>query len=884
MSPNKHDSVVATRDVADRVDAVRGLRSQKELAALAGLSEATISRVIRRKTQSVPVSTATALADALGFEITDLLPEAGGGEWPSDGDSAFDNERYWAPRIEHASDLLRRAEKMRRRALRGLFSRTELQWVKPEAGTTQSLLRHMRGLGEALGIIAPESEAPDETLADPHGSSAPGDVKAPILVAASFARLTLGPRGREFPEISRDTFVAFYGVIRELVTPSAPDWSLGGARPSSTPCGTSTFVTSETARLFFFVRKAMQRIARRLRAVEALRKEADDIRGSEATRLIDLAQHRGAEEARIVNAAIQELSRGWNGQLVLPEGLEAGLGFEDLVDHIKRGAVEFAHRTRGQLVLAIRDLSTSWSKGGDRPTDGYEYDVAVRDLLPTTGGRGTRARFAHRYAMHSLKVVARRLKDVRESASLTDLAVVAEEIANEATRLTDPIHAFMEARLNEAYVAFQVSNRRSLAADMALAAVCVGSKKGHWDEPVLREVTQLLLSAMDEDGNLPVGPYVRLEDEAFSRAVEATVVGAVARLAQRTPDTEIRLKIAERLVRFFEHRRVKTDGGYGWTGSLVDRDRPSPLVTATSIASLHRVVRMLESELNRLVGEATDQERAPSSQRQLIDLMSFDLGEESTLGRRASRTLLLNRLAAQLEDSRGDRACACLVVGPRGSGKSTIVRALANTGHAPLFYVTPDMERGSRAKGERLRTALSALTGAVILLDESDWTDVNSGPADGFSGALLHRLPDVIRHARRRRSVVAFVTNSPRRAELVRSTEAFDVVLETHLPDRESRRFRLYNQLERSEYGVLEPGWQDRARQMVNATHDFSIRDLRRLGWCQSEDRQLRPGSVLKYVAHGGDDPLLGFTSTRAPRANVPPTSPPQSLADIGDH
>ena len=119
-----------------------------------------------------------------------------------------------------------------------------------------------------------------------------------------------------------------------------------------------------------------------------------------------------------------------------------------------------------------------------------------------------------------------------------------------------------------------------------------------------------------------------------------------------------------------------------------------------------------------------------------------------------------------------DSLCSLALHGPAGTGKTTLVEALAVTCDVPLVEVTPSdlVKRGEENIEQRARAvfeALSMLTRVVILFDEFDPVlkrrdAANNNPLSVFSfltPGMLPKLKDLHSGAEKRSVAYVLVTN-----------------------------------------------------------------------------------------------------------------------------
>jgi SpoVK/Ycf46/Vps4 family AAA+-type ATPase len=155
-------------------------------------------------------------------------------------------------------------------------------------------------------------------------------------------------------------------------------------------------------------------------------------------------------------------------------------------------------------------------------------------------------------------------------------------------------------------------------------------------------------------------------------------------------------------------------------------------------------------------------------------------GEESEwpkdLGRSESVAVTLQRMRAHVKrvslEPKGDIYCSVAFHGPAGTGKTTLVEALAKSCEVSLVEVTPSdiIVRGEEAIERRARAvfeALTLLTRVVVLFDEFDPVLWRRDPSDStprsvftfLTPGMLPKLKDLRRCAKKRSCAIALSTN-----------------------------------------------------------------------------------------------------------------------------
>jgi hypothetical protein len=217
-----------------------------------------------------------------------------------------------------------------------------------------------------------------------------------------------------------------------------------------------------------------------------------------------------------------------------------------------------------------------------------------------------------------------------------------------------------------------------------------------------------------------------------------------------------------------------------------------------------------ESMLNDKQGTGTPNAGTKKKPRGLLDSEWPD-----HFGREESIAITLQRMRAHVQHNGmkalgEDTLCSLALHGPPGTGKTTLVEALAQSCGVPLVEVTPSdiIIGGEEAIESQARTvfkALSLLTRAVILFDEFDpvlWRreqDPTERSVYTFlTPGMLPKLKDLHKSAKKRSSVFVLSTNLIGGLDEAAVREGrFDRKVGIYPPDPLSRVGRLLNQIDK---------------------------------------------------------------------------------------
>jgi hypothetical protein len=376
---------------------------------------------------------------------------------------------------------------------------------------------------------------------------------------------------------------------------------------------------------------------------------------------------------------------------------------------------------------------------------------------------------------------------------LQQLAIPFSTVSRGIRDLLEPVARYMRGRLYEALFEARSSHLGSGAQDLAFATSTVGSVDGGWTNEIFSEALELMSSHLDQNGHLGSATPFQFSADMVRITVNAHALMAMAHVWEQVAAFPS-ISVVERMVSFFSetarHHRP-SDTATWCVSDTTAAARPSPWLSALSVLSLHRVVRMLDRRINERV-RSHFPSRSNEVPPAIDDLMCTDIGV-SAVQDGPMATEMLERMRAQLLGRRVRKAvgtekmCSLILHGPPGTGKTTLPEALARSARVPLIVVTPSdlltqgLEGIERQTGA-VMSALSTLTEAVILFDEFD--------------SILHKREDAAESARAS-SILDFMTGGmlPRLAQLHRAAIKNSLAY-----------FLATNYLDRIEEAAVRPG------------------------------------------------------------------------------
>lgn len=566
------------------------------------------------------------------------------------------------------------------------------------------------------------------------------DKKIPVLLAARAMQSLIATAEHT---LSKPTLLCYYRIIREIYVADSPDWNAGGARAGAGGEVTA-YVTAECIRAVLMLARSIKKTAEFFRRTGEFYRHIDHL-GAEGIP----EEWRRVESERAALDWYISVAHGAAHlavKVTLADTDPATKSFT--FERIKNYFPKLSEELRNGFAKALVDFNAA--------LDAINYarlEIEEKMTSPEAKSRYIRSESAHKLAEQVIKDALKNAEDAMrlcsenpgELGNMGALADLFEHIAHDVRKLLEPAKRYVGSVLDHELTA--ASQERPLwdARELAFAAGAYGALT-EWrkDERLVRACV-LLVNALSEEGMFPRGrPFHSMPDGRRWTVIQFEVCRTFSELLQHV-DVPVTPALVKQMLFPFEHNMMPDVNGKvrGWhmENPPIPR-RPTLWVSAHAVLALDKVVRMLNRKINAMVLEnfsvkkpeqisfGLDQLYYPDHGRRMYHAP----GDGKRQGEEGEESLepigiTLQRMRAHIVDANlpeggaYTRLFSSVLHGPPGTGKTTLLEALAKSSNAPLVEMSPSdiAVSGQEAIEARARAtfkALSMLTKVVIIFDE----------------------------------------------------------------------------------------------------------------------------------------------------------------------
>jgi hypothetical protein len=703
---------------------------------------------------------------------------------------------------------------------------------------------------------------------------------------------------------SSAALLCYYRIVRELYSADSPDWSTGGIRAGNG--GESTaFMTGEGVRAVSALARTHRQTSIFFRSTYRLYQRQKHLR-----KLSELEKWRDVEIER-VGLAWYTSTASQLGELALNlpiRKVPAGrIDTEYVDDYLKN----LAANLKDSIISAKKNfVSAAWQARAFRKKERLAAKqlneaARVKQRQRRKGDeRYNRSETAHRIAYSVLRQAVVRankaLKICREEQNILDglkqLSDLFKVIDCDIKRILEPARRFLGASLDRELTAASATSQSFWdARELVFAAASYGSVINWTQDARLPRACALLSEALSERGMLAPGRPFHTMDNGFSLYPSSfEVARGFAQLIHRT-EFPVSSQLVRRMLQLFEdHSLPLEEAGAEPTVCWHAEDppiprRPTVWVTSVAVLALSRIVRMLDHQINERVLEHFSTVRYDKDETGLrLEDLSFPDYALCPLPRDIMRELRPEQqrkwsVAITLEQMRAHvlgttlpesypKAFSGVLFGPPGTGKTTLLKALASSSKRPLVQITPSDiarfgEQWIEKSAKLIFDALSMLTQAVIIFDEFEPILLKRETGDQketrniftfLTPGMLPKITKLYEAAEQQGIAYCLVTNHYKKLdEAAIRRGRFDEHIVIYHPDFLSRAGMFLDRLKkRDEITKLEDKSRRRFDEVMKWTAGVNIQDLAK-DWFKVPKKSdgLVPETFAHYVSMPDEKP-----------------------------
>lgn len=690
--------------------------------------------------------------------------------------------------------------------------------------------------------------------------------------------------------LSTTNLLCWYWIIREMFSATAPDWSIGGARAAHGGHVTA-YTTSQCVRSILDFSDSLKATGEFFSAIYGIVQRLNQLERLESNK--GCSEWCDLDKKRLTEASVTTLS-------LLSNNIALDLSLTNRESPPKESTPEeklitYLKALPGQIENELKRVSVNLSEAIDKIVSFRQKENCEKSYDKSKERRFIESETGHSIALKAIERAAENTqKAISEPAALAsdwsdvDLwknRALWKNLESDFTQAAKKIREGIKPSLNyfstvidrQLAVESPRASREWDPAELAFAAIgyrALSERPEEHQDRLLR-ATSCLCESIAVDGRVkePL-PYHVYPDGTLRNVGGAKVLGAIVDLVKEM-HFPVGTRLARKLLPYFEETRAekpaKDSEQRGWAPVHARRPRGSDLrKTADSVMALAKINRMLDNVINDIILKHFSVKYPSELKTGLDDLFYPDYGFASSSNhcagmKRESIAVVLQKMRShmvgQKSGASSSRKLYSLVLhGPAGTGKTTLVEALAWTCKVPLIEVTPsDIAKGGEAEIElRARTvfeALSLLSRVIILFDEFDPVlkrrEVNSKhPFNIFSfltPGMLPKLKTLNDRAKDRSVAYVLITN------LIGSLDEaairkgrFDEKVGIYPPDLLSRYGRFMMLFTDSDGSPKE----ERVREVMQKTAGLGMTVLMTNGWFRRSSNKDEADTPIYFVLH----------------------------------
>lgn len=535
---------------------------------------------------------------------------------------------------------------------------------------------------------------------------------------------------------------------------------------------------------------------------------------------------------------------------VLGEHIHAGLQASVVAFDEAANRIAAARAIEDEQAIQAARSRRATDPAEDPPADQGEHSAGASDRKPRFVRRENR--FVRSMSAHEIAagVIEKALVDARKMVrdceadggpleNLRHLAARFEKIALEVRTLLDPAERYIASVMDHELTAASQEKPVWDARELAFAAGAYGALTKWRADERLERAARLLADDISEAGLFRLGkPFHSVPSglrwqplhfevcRSFSELLANVEVPVTPTLITQMlfPFTQMSIELKtedeKEIYLLLPSRSDRPEKRRGWHME----DPPIPAgptlwVSGHAVLALDKLVRMLDQKINNIILKYFTSKTPEKIEHKLDHLFYPDYGRElfyaSDPHHRAldknpaeSIGITLQRMRAhivdvQLPGAYEQNVYSAVLHGPPGTGKTTLLEALAKSSDVPLIEMSPSDiavagEQAIEARARATFQALSMLTRVVIIFDEfepvllkrdtREETPESRSMYTFLTPGMLPKLTRLYHEARHKHTAYALVTNHLQKLDAAAIRPGrFDRHVGIYMPDPVSR-------------------------------------------------------------------------------------------------
>ncbi len=655
--------------------------------------------------------------------------------------------------------------------------------------------------------------------------------------------------------LSKGAVNSFYRIIYELNSTSNPDEIMGGASAGAENVPKTAFITWRCIRSVLSFRKAFENTAITIRQLAVLlESKPKDVPDD----WWQVNSDRTTVEVQVTLSSLRN-----KGLFIVENEITATKINKNL----------------------LTNLANTLSIGA---TNLKKVKKDMRNIRTYDKGRGAKKN-ASEITNKLIEIFERASKTSEQvqpnctSNNFNDVARIIDEAANCILSCLDPTRKYLTSVMDhELAQTSSNSNSNSDIAELLFAADGYGNIR-KWDDARIKAAIDKALPSLANNGRFPSHrPF-----DVAKKGYILHVSGAEVIMAFSNTISQINYpvdgEVVKKLLNHFEE--TWWDSANGWRH---ERDHSEGncywWLSALSIETLDALRHMVDQQINRLILSHVSIRQPDKLQINLHDLFFPDYGLVAADVRKGGIAIDFQRMLAHVLGAELglEKLHSVILHGPPGTGKTTLVEALAKSANVPLVEITPSDillagEEKIETRARHVFKGLSMLSNVVILFDEFDsilWHREEGGKPESIfqflTPGMLPKLKNLYDSAKQQRVAFVLSTNYIGSLDEAATREGrFDMKIGVYPPDALSREGRIYCELSAMNKENIQNDFNndyyERIKQIIRKSSGCGMNRLGKLGWFTRTSKPAQE-TPMAYILYNQKEPAWPTPEAQSPK------------------